>query len=382
MEEKEKIVQENQAPQAEEVKTKQSEEETKESSEVKEGSKTKEDTKTQEQQEDSIEQEDEQTKPKEPQAQIKEAPAQKTNNHDILQEKLDSIKEEIADIYKEYQTTLQEFENLSAALASQENALINTTITTTQEFLGKLHAPNNHFDNTLAQIQLDNKKELLEVKKPSKGRFKGVFLGTAATLLTVAGLGAYGAKLANLPINLATFSQKSNIDTIVSKYLELMNLGHMDVLNGYLILGAGSLLVGFIVYKFITFTQKIKNKKYVEHLEEHAKEYKKELLEQIEELEKVIEHIKKIQELNEKYDILLQEQNAKLKRILFFEHPESFEELHTLSKAEVEKTQMLLEELIKLMNTPVLVDNKLSEESLRNFQSASVLLEETLKKLY
>ncbi len=312
-----------------------------------------------------------------------QTPKTPAKKQDELEEKLENIKQEIESIYQEYQNTLQEFEQLSAALASQENAIISTTINTTQELLKELYADGNEdFANTIAKIELDNKKEILEVKKPSKGRFKGVFLGTAATLLTVAGLGAYGAKLANLPINLATFSQKSNIDTIVSKYLELMKLGHMQPSNGYIILAAGSILVGFIVYKIITFTQKLKNKKYVEHLETNAKEYKEELLSQISELQKVIEQIPQIQELNEKYDILLQEQNAKLKRILFFEKPNNYEELHTLSKAEIEKTQLLLKELLTLMNTPLLKANSLNEDALTNFQSAQTTLEELLKKLY
>ncbi len=309
-------------------------------------------------------------------------PPPKKQHKDELVQKVETIKEDIETIYKEYKEVLDKFESASVALAAQENTIINSTLKTTQELLEKLHAPNiESVDDTISQIQLDNKKEILEVKYPSKGRFKGFFLGAATALLSLAAIGAYGAKLANLPLNITTFTQKSNLDLIVSKYLELFNI-KLPLINGYLILGGVSLLVGFITYKLVTFTQKFKNRKYVQHLEENAKEYKKELLEQIEELNKLIEQIEKIKELNEKYDVLLQEQNAKLKRILFFEKPESFEDLHTLSKAEVEKTELLLKELLKLMNTPVAKDNKLNEESIRNFLSAMSVLEENLKKLY
>jgi len=303
---------------------------------------------------------------------------------DELVAKVDTIKSSLESVYRDYKKVLDEFEVASLALAEQENKILNATVKETLELLEKLHVPSLELDNvndTIANIKLDNKKEILEVKYPSKGRFKGFFLGTLTTVAALAGLGVYGAKMANLPLTPETFMQKANLDTIVSKYLELLNI-KMPVINGYALLGAASLILGFIVYKFTTLSQKIKNKKYVARLEENAKEYQAELLEQTEELKKVIEQIEQIQELNEKYDILLQEQNAKLKRILFFEKPQEFDDLNPVSKVEVEKTQLLLKELVNLMNTPVLKDDKLNADSIRNFQSAQTTLEEALKKLY
>ncbi len=303
---------------------------------------------------------------------------------DELVAKVDTIKSSLESVYRDYKKVLDEFEVASLALAEQENKILNATVKETLELLEKLHVPSLELDNvndTIANIKLDNKKEILEVKYPSKGRFKGFFLGTLTTVAALAGLGVYGAKMANLPLTPETFMQKANLDTIVSKYLELLNI-KMPVINGYALLGAASLILGFIVYKFTTLSQKIKNKKYVARLEENAKEYQAELLEQTEELKKVIEQIEQIQELNEKYDILLQEQNAKLKRILFFEKPQEFDDLNPVSKVEVEKTQLLLKELVNLMNTPVLKDDKLNADSIRNFQSTQTTLEEALKKLY
>ncbi len=305
-----------------------------------------------------------------------------SNSKDELSSKIENIKQEINLVYKQYQNSLNNFENESISLAKQENEILNSTIKDSIDLLKSLKVDNlDNLNNEISEIKLDNKKEILNVKHPSKGKVKGLFWGTLTALISIAAIGAYGAKLANLPLNITTFMQKSNIDTIITKYFKLLHI-NLSIENGYILAVAIPLILGFIIYKIITFAQKFKNRKYVEHLEENAKEYKKELENKIEELQNIIEQIEKVKPINEKFDIILKEQNAKLNRILFLEKPESFDELHEKSKQEVVKTKELLEKILKLMNTPVIENNKLNEELINNLKETDEYINEIIKSLY
>jgi len=304
-----------------------------------------------------------------------------SNNKDELKAKVDEIKQDAQAIYNEYTTYTDKFEESSAELATQENEILQKSVNKTMELLKELGIDKSDIKDAINEVKLDNKEELLRVKYPSKGRFKGFILGILASGATLLGLGAYGAKLSDLPLSLSTFMQKSNLDTIVSKYLAMANLDK-PALYGYIGVGALSLLVGFIVYKIVTFMQKLKNERYVNSLDTTREEYKNRLKNKIEDLKELLEHLDKIKLVNQKYDVILQEQNAKINRMIFIEKPTSLEELHNKSKQEVEKTILILDELVKLMNTPVSKDDKINPESVTNLENASNVIEDFIKKLY
>jgi len=302
---------------------------------------------------------------------------------DNLKAKVDEIKQSAQSIYNEYTEYTDKFEQSSAELAEQENSIINNTIKKTMEHLKKLGVKDlSSINNLLNEVTLDNKEELLNIKYPSQGKAKGFILGLITSAATAVGLGAYGAKLSNLPLTVSTFMSKANLDTIASKYLGLAGMADKPALYGYIGVGAVSLLVGYIVYKIVTVMQKIKNVRYVKSLEENTVEYKQRLKDKIEDLKELLAHLDKIKLVNQKYDVILQEQNAKINRMLFIEKPKKLDDLHKTSKLEVEKTLLILDELIKLMNTPVSKEDKVNKDSVDNLASANSVINEVIKKLY
>ncbi|HGZ70324.1 MAG TPA: hypothetical protein ENK74_02915 [Nitratifractor sp.] len=85
----------------------------------------------------------------------------------------------------------------------------------------------------------------------------------------------------------------------------------------------------------------------------------------------------------QKYDIILQEQNAKLRRMQFIEQPvEGVNSLQRASQIEVEKTVLILDELLKLMNTEVNDNLDITQESKEQLHSANSIINEVIKKLY
>ena len=311
---------------------------------------------------------------------IKETPPPSKED---LDRSLEEVRERTHNIYNQYSKVLEEFEEASIKLIEQENEILKTTVADSMKLLNRLKVQNlSGMKESIKEIRLDNKEELLEIKKLSKGRFKGFIYGTISALLVASGLFIYGANVANLKLEPITFMDINNLDLIAKKYIEMLNLKG-GAMEGYILIALVSLIVGFIVYKLTTFLQSLKNKRYVEKIKEGSAKYEQTLKEKIKQLENIIEHINKVSLVLSKYNIILQEQNAKIKRMIFIEKPESIEDLHESSKTEVKKTLLILDELLKLMNTPITKeDGSLNEDSVKSLKSANGVINEVIKNLY
>ena len=316
---------------------------------------------------------------------IKEAKEESVKNiskHKNIVKRVEATKELAESKYKEYLEAEEKLDRVIEEFIKLENEILDTTVATSLELLSELGVDSLADERAaISEIKKDNKEELITIKKPPKGVGKGFLAGLVGAFATVAGALVYGAKMANLPINSATFLQKSNLDLIATKYSELLNL--KGATAGYGLIGVSALIVGYGLYKIIVTLQKSRNIKYVEKIEKDTEDYIANLDYKISKLEELIEHIKHIESVMKKYDIILQEQNAKIRRMLFIEQPENgVDSLQKASKLEVEKTILILDELLKLMNTPVNDGIEIREESKERLHSANSVINEVIKKLY
>ncbi len=310
----------------------------------------------------------------------KEKPKSK---HQELLEKVEKSKNKAKEIFNSYAQIEEKLQETSKNLAKLENKILNSTVADSLNIMKELGADNLADEKAaVKEIALDNKEELLKVKDISKGRFKGFIVGLIAAAATAAGALGVGAKIADIPLNLNSLMQKANWDAIASKYASFISPANANPSIGYAAVGVASLLVGALAYKLITWLQGRKNEKYINSLENDLEGYQKNIEEKNSKLESLIEHINNIKLVMQKYDIILQEQNAKLKRIKFIEQVETPANLHKNSQAELEKTNLILDELLKLMNTKANNDVEIREKSLENLKSANALINEVIKKIY
>lgn len=303
--------------------------------------------------------------------------------HSALVDKLTQAKIAAGMKHEEYLQAQKELEETTINFMRLENNIVKTTVSTSLELLQDLGVENLE-DNLkeAKEIVQDNKEELLHIKPISKGNFKAFIFGTIGALVTATGITAFGAKLAALPLNSATLLQSANLETIATKLADLIKIKDTPI-AGYLLIGAISFLVGLLIYNLVKFLQKKKNIKYVNSLESDVEAYEEQLNEKIEKSKELTEHLDHIKLVMQKYDIILQEQNAKIRRMQFIEQPEEgVNSLQRASQIEVEKTVLILDELLKLMNTDVNNNLEISEESKEQLHAANSIINEVIKKLY
>ena len=337
----------------------------------------KEDTKELEAKEEINQETNEQIEQKETKESL---PVKKTK--DELKEKLDTTKAKVEETYAKYEALDKELEETIASLIEQENEIIKNSVSTSLELLKELKVDSlDDEEAAIKEIELDNKEEKIHIKEPSKGVFKGIVLGSIAAAITLGASFVVGAKMSNIAINAQTILDKANWDKVASYFSKLLNINTTPT-AGYILIGASTVLVGLIVYKLTTWLQKLKNSKYINKLEQDVEEYSTKLQDKMEKMKELIEHTEHIKQVMQKYDIILQEQNAKIRRMLFIEQPESVDDLQRASKLEVDKTILILDELLKLMNTPVNEGVEITPESKERLKSANSVINEVIKKLY
>jgi len=308
---------------------------------------------------------------------------EKESHDKTLNSEVTRLKEIVTQAYNEHEKLLERLSKSEKELINIEDTILNTTLKETFSLLKKLKIENmQELKNIAKNIAKENKEELLVITQPSKGRVKALFLATFAVLGSVALLGLYGAKLANLPLTPPTFMQKENFEKIAQSYLEYFHI-QASPLAGEIALVAAALLVGVIVYKVSTFLKALKNRQEIKKLQAKSQEYIAKLEKKNAQINTILEQLEKVKSVTKKYDIILQEQNAKIKRMLFIEQPQSIEDLHKNSRLEVEKTILILDEFLKLMNTPVVKEEGVLNQDLStNLKSANIVINEVIKNLY
>ncbi len=314
----------------------------------------------------------------------KEELVQKVSNRETsVAEKVEGIKDSASKKYSEYLETDNNLKEISTKFIKKENEITDTTVATTIELLKELNVDSLvDAKSIIAEIKEDNKEELMKIKTPSKGIAKGLLYAVLGAVATVAGASLYGSKISNLPLNVATFMQKTNLDTIALKYGELINIKE-SAIAGYALVGVAAFSVGAILYKVATWLQKGKNIRYAEKAEKDLEEYIFNIDNKVYDINELSRHIENIDSVMQKYDIILQEQNAKIRRMLFIEQPEDgVDSLQRASKLEIEKSKLILDELLDLMNTPVAAGVKINDNSRSSLESANSVINEVIKKLY
>jgi len=227
-----------------------------------------------------------------------------------------------------------------------------------------------------------NKVPSLYVNEPSSGKFGGFIVGLLGGGATFAGM-AYFASM-QLGIKLDP-SKAPNMDTckpIFEFYSKLV--GQSDPNIGMGLMGASALVVLSIIYSIKKSSKANKNLEIAKEQLALAESYATEKIEQKENLDKIDEHIQEATELFKLYNVILNEQKAKLNRIMYLEADKiQSGEFHEKSMQEIEDTRSMVNAFKEYIKTPLVDDNeKLSIEITKKLTNMKSTLDNLLARIY
>lgn len=199
----------------------------------------------------------------------------------------------------------------------------------------------------------ENAVKPMYVKSLSSGKFSSFLLAIIFAIASIAGWIYFATEKLGLTLDLNQLPTPEVESQILTWIGGGITGGQGNPLVGMAILGLTALVVMWIVYGLRVSMRANKNQKIAEQVHEEAEFYCTKKEECKKEMEKVSEHIRKVVTLLDTYDILLEEQTAKIRRIIHIEGLLPFHEYHQNSKDEMNYAGRLTNALSNLVSTPM-----------------------------
>lgn len=222
----------------------------------------------------------------------------------------------------------------------------------------------------------------LVFKDIPSGRFTGLLYALLGGVATAIGLVYLATEKLDMTLNVTRLPSEDETQSILAWFSTLLGQ-HEDVNIGAGVLGFSVLLVMILIYitrvrlkrrsnLHLAVKQFVEAELYIEK-KEHCKV----------ETDKIDKHIKDTIGVFRTYEVLLNEQKGKLERIHYVEgEREKSIEYHHRSYREIRETKELIRAIREYMNTPMVVDGKLSEESVLLLQHAKDHADTMIKRFY
>ena len=224
--------------------------------------------------------------------------------------------------------------------------------------------------------------EPLVIKEVSSGKFSGVLSALLAGGATAVGMVYLATEKLGITLYIDKVPSPEITEKISGWFSTLIGL-ESNMVIGAGIFGISVLLVMVIVYVLRVGLKSNTNlhssvKQFVE-----AELYAEGKADCKVEMEKIDAHMKETIKTFKTYEILFNEQQGKLQRILHIEgEKEQATEYHEKSFVEIRETRNLIRTIKDFMAISISEDGKLSEESVLRLETVKIQMDQTIDRLY
>ena len=286
---------------------------------------------------------------------------------------IDDSKELISNIDKDVSETKTIVVQNIDTLKEIKSTLTNSTIANSRGLLEKVNHPYTQEDDFEPfEVQLGTASEDISVKNIGSGWFSGLILSILGMIVTA---------LAWFFVSSKITGEVYLLDKMPTEALFSWMGGNPQV--GMAVIGLSTLLVGYLIYKVRVSMRENKNLKTANSTFEKSNSYVNHQQESKLEMLNLDKHIKEVTPLIRNYKVLLDEQNAKLTRILHIEGElENHANYQRTSKEVMGDTEKLMESVEHLISISMTKEGKVNELSQNALIDARVLYESYLSKLY
>ncbi|SHO80733.1 ORF 73; extensive acidic domains, potential leucine zipper; immediate early protein homolog [hydrothermal vent metagenome] len=236
-------------------------------------------------------------------------------------------------------------------------------------------------DEPEIEFEYEDDKEKIEVRTPSSGKFTSFLLSSViGFIITIASLFT-SAKSIGVTFDLNRLTDFNYLGSILKPIGELFTEGATANI------GAIALVIFVLIIMCAIYTIRVsliakKNLKDAEEIHEKAEFYCSSKEECKKEMDKIDAHLNEIIKTIGYFKLLLSEQNAKLRRILFIEERQIFDFYHHKSQFDIENTQKLVDAINNLLTTPMAEKGRLSKDAQEALVKSKSVINTQFQNLY
>ncbi len=289
---------------------------------------------------------------------------------DDTEKQLDACKLLLQDDLKRYEEAKQSLE---------EHALNES-----ESLLKVLGYEESDEENPEDIVTFEPKEELppFEVKDVSSGKFTSFLLALIAGFLTFVGLVYLATEKVGITLDVTKVPTQETATKVFGWYATLFGSKPDLFLGGAFVFIVVMLVMG-VIYGIRVASRASSNLAFAKQQLEEAQEYAKKKGDCKEEMDRVDAHMNDAISVLKSYEVILGEQNGKLKRILHIEGVKEHEnEYHPKSLNEMHETKRLIEGIKQFMATSMSEEGRLSEKSKVLLENAKEKLQQFIDKLY
>ena len=303
---------------------------------------------------------------------------------------------------------LQDYENAKATLKStviSVNSDLLKQLDYQQEQLEELEAMQDgeQYGDELAQlnsiedsIEIFNKDDFKEaspyeikntispmyVQEPSSGKFGGFILGLIGGGATLAGMAYFASTKLGIKLDPSKIPSMETCKPIFEWYSKLV--GQTDPNIGMGIMGGSALLVLWIIYAIKKSSKASKNLEFAKNQLNQSEAYSQQKFDCKVSMDELDKHMQDAIDTFKLYDVMLNEEQAKLNRIMFIEADKIANgDFHEKSLKEIEDTRSLVEAVKDYISIPMVdEEGKLSEDISKSLADMKVTVDKLITRLY
>lgn len=300
-------------------------------------------------------------------------PQEKVEYARSIVEDADSKVYECLAVVKKDIDEFEEYEQESLVPVIDESRRLLDRLGVDDEEIGELP----HVNADISAVENDEKLYVNDLPSGKGGAF---FWGLIGGLATLAGWYAFAAKEAGMSM----VPQSLDMDTIEKLSAKLSeSIGFSaNAQAGLAVAVASAVLIFIIIYSIKVSLQTSKNEELAKEIENKAVEYKSEKEQCRLNMEAIDEHIRNLRDVALKYEVLLDEKNAAVRRAIRIEGVATFDDLHENSKKEIEHLMTLIREIERLIEAPVIENGALSQHGANLLRDTEKLLQNHIDNIY
>ena len=307
----------------------------------------------------------------------------KEKKHSIAKAKIAQAEEIISGVDAEIEACMQKVEADLAQFKSAEEILVKQGLSPARQMLKALGVTEKLMPSApVPKVDLEDPElKPVEIKRITSGKGSGLMWGLLGGVAALAGWCYAATQALGLPLLPAKLPDMERINAVLGWTAKQLGQGE-NVAVGGTVVGISFLLIVWAIYGIVTALRGSKNLKVAEKIEADTEFYCTQKEECREQMKKVREHIAHAQKTVEKYEVLLAEQNAGLKRALFIEEAEGYDQLHAQSKETVKTLQHLADEIEAFLETPMAEHGILSQEGIEILERVNKSANDHVMGLY
>ena len=234
------------------------------------------------------------------------------------------------------------------------------------------------------EVMFEPKEQVppMQVQEVSSGKFGSFIVALISGIATSVAVAVAAAMKTGLAIDFTKVPDLPTIQSALKAVAQSIGLGQDLFIGGGIAALAGLAVYG-IVYAVRTGGKAKKNVELAKRQLEEAQQYHAQKWDCKQEMDKVDAHIKDAVDTLRLYEVLLMEQNGKLRRIMHIEgEKKDRNDYHKSSRQTMEETGSLLEAIKAFMATPMSEEGKLSGKSTLFLHRAKERAQQWLDHIY